>query len=324
MVSVVKASAMLHDQIMSSMDFSIQQLRMLREVAERGTIAAAADALGYTPSAVSQQLGALERGTGVEMLERVGRNVRLTDAGRELVRHAEDLLRGMEAAQTALEQVGSEPRGVLNIAVYESVASTMLPEMFRRANAAHPDLVLRTQQMDPDVAVDALALGDIDLAFTIDYAHAPAPKRPGIERELITEDRFRAVVPDDHRLTGPVVDLADLADEQFIAAPLDLSCGRCVAAACRAAGFEPDVAHQLDDYPTSMRLVAAGQGIGLMPDLALVHRIPGVRVVDLKQPVARHVELAYRTASAERPAITAMRDIIVAVGSETAERVRAA
>ena len=306
------------------MDFSIQQLRMLREVAERGTIAAAADALGYTPSAVSQQLGALERGTGVEVLERVGRNVRLTDAGRELVRHAEELLRGMEAAQAALEQVGTEPRGVLEVAVYESVASTLLPEILNRLAIEHPDLQLRTRQIDPDQAIDALALGEIDLAFAIDYTHTPAPRRPGIERDRIVDDHFHLVVPDDHHLQGPVVDLADLADERFIASPLEMSCGRCVAAACRAAGFEPDVVHQLDDSPTTVRLVAAGQGIGLVPDLGLVHAIDGVRILDLATPVVRNVELAYRTASAERPAITAVRRIAAEVGGETAARPAAA
>ena len=298
------------------MDLNFQQLRMLREVARRETIAAAAGALGYTPSAVSQQLGSLEKSTGVAVLERVGRGVRLTDAGRELVRHADGLLERMEAAQAALESVGGEARGTVEMSVYESVASTLLPALIERLERDHPDLQLRTREIDPDQAIDAVGRGEIDIAFAIDYPHAPAAKRPGIERVLIVHDGFHAVVPDDHPITGPVVALEDLADERFISSPLDLSCGRCVAAACRAAGFEPDVVHQLDDYPTTLRLVAAGQGIGLVPDLGLVHMVPGIRVLDLATPVVRTVEVAYRTASAERPAIHAVRAAAQAVGRD--------
>ncbi len=305
------------------MDLNLQQLRMLREVAERGTIAAAATGLGYTPSAVSQQLAALERGTGVAVLERVGRSVRLTDAGRELVRHADALLAQLEAAQAALESVGSEVRGRLELSVYESVASTLLPEILDRMAAEHPDLDLRTREIDPDQAIDAVARGEIDAAFTIDYPHAPSAARPGIERDLVIDDGFRLVVPTDHPLTGPVVDLADLATERFICAPLDLGCGRCVAVACRAAGFEPDVVHQLDDYPTTLRLVAAGQGTGLVPGLGLAHPVDGVRVLRLREPVTRRVQFAYRTASATRPAIAAVRAAVDAVGQATVAAIAA-
>ncbi|MEM9467726.1 MAG: LysR substrate-binding domain-containing protein [Actinomycetota bacterium] len=304
------------------MDFSVQQLRMLREVSQRGTIAAAADALGYTPSAISQQLAALERGTGVAVLERVGRGVRLTDAGRELVRHADELLAGMEAAQAALESVDGEARGTVEMSVYESVASTLLPDLLDRLSSTHPDLTVRTRETDPDAAIDAVASGEIDVAFSIDYPHAPAAKRPGIERELVVNDHFHAVVPDDHPLTASVA-LSELANERFIASPLHLSCGRCVAAACRAAGFEPDVVHQLDDYPTTLRLVAAGQGIGLVPDLGLVHVPPGVRILDLETPVLRVIELAFRSASARRPAIQAIRSAVSDVSRAAIGRVAA-
>lgn len=306
------------------MDLSIQQLRMLRAVAEHRTIAAAADVLGYTPSAVSQQLGALERSTGVAVLERVGRGVMLTDAGRELVRHAGALLAQMEAAQASLEAVASEPRGRIELSVYESVASTLLPDVLDRLADTHPQLELRTRQIDPDRALEALASGELDAAFTIDYPHAPAPSPPGIERDLIIEDAFYVVVPHDHPLSASRVDLATLADERFICAPLDLGCGRCVAVACRAAGFEPDVVHQLDDYPTTLRLVAAGQGIGLVPGLGLVHLVEGVRVALLEQPVTRRIQFAYRTASAARPAISALRAAVEAVGRDTLATLAAA
>ena len=292
---------------------SLQQLRMLREVAQRGTIAAAAESLGYTASAVSQQLGGLEKATGVPVLERVGRNVRLTDAGRELVRHAEELLRGMEAARVAMERVGSEARGVLDVTVYESVAATLLAPLLTELAIRHEGLHLRTRQMDPDAAIDALAAGDIDIAFAIDYPNAPSAPRDDVERHSIAHDRFHAVVPAGDPVKGSVVSLAGLADRPFIASPPGLSCGRFLVAACRDAGFEPDIRHQLDDYPTSLHLVAAGQGVSLVPDLGLVRIPPGIRVLELDPPLSRTIQLAYRKASAERPAVVAVRDALEAV-----------
>jgi DNA-binding transcriptional LysR family regulator len=291
-------------------DINLQQLRMLREVSTRGTIAAAAESLGYTASAVSQRLGSLEKSTGVAVLERVGRNVRLTDAGRELVRHADELLKGIEAAQVAMERIGGEARGVLDLTVYESVAATLLSPMLRLLSTRHPDLHLRTRQMDPDAAIEALAIGDIDLAFTIDYRHAPVAPRDDVVRYSVAEDRFHLVVARDDPLEGPVVALADLADRQFVASPPALSCGRCVVTACRDAGFEPQIVHQLDDYPTSLHLVAAGQGVSIVPDLGLVHVPPGVRILDLDPPLSRTIQLAFRTASAERPAVVAVCDAL--------------
>lgn len=288
------------------MEMTFQHLRLLREVANRGTIAAAAGALGYTPSAVSQQLAGLEKSTGVAVLERVGRNVRLTDAGRELVRHAGDLLAGMEAAQVAVERVNGEVRGELELSVYESVASTLLAPLLARLSERHPDLTLRTRQLDPDVAIEAVAMGDLDLAFTIDYAHAPAPPRKDVIRAPMLEDRFFLVVSQHDPITGPVVELGELADRPFIASPRSWSCGRCVLIACRNAGFEPDIVHQLDDYPTTLRLVAAGQGVALIPTLGLANVGDDVRILSLEQPISRHIQLAFRATSAERPSILAV------------------
>lgn len=301
------------------MEFTIQQLRLLREVATRGTIAAAAAAIGYTPSAVSQQLAGLERAVGTPPLERVGRNVRLTDAGRELVRHADDILARVEETQVALERLQGEARGELSISVYESVGSTLLAPLLRLLAVRHPALRLRSQFLDPEFAIDALAMGELDLAFTIDYADAPEEPRTDVIRELVLNDQFYLVVPDDDHLTGPTVSLDKVADRPFVASPPHLSCGRYVVMACRRHGFEPDVVHQLDDYPTTLRLVAAGVGVSLVPSLGLVDVPPGVRTIPLRTPVARQVQLAYRTASADRPAIGAIRTALADVvdGLET-------
>lgn len=295
---------------------SLHQLRLLREVADRGTIAAAADAAGYTPSAVSQQLSSLEKSAGTPVLERVGRNVRLTDAGRELVRHAETLLAQLESAQVALEKLSTEVRGTIEISVFESVAATLLPPTLARAAELYPDLELRTHQMDPDAAFAALSRGDIDLAFVLDYPHAPGPQPTDVERLHICTDWFRLVVPDSNDIGPGPVPMASLAEQPFVASPPDLSCGRCVTQACRDVGFEPEIRHRLDDYPTTLKLVAGGAGISLIPDLGLIDLPAGLRVLDLEPPLSRRLELAFRKASAGRPGLQAVCDIVIDVASE--------
>lgn len=295
------------------MDLTLRQLRMLREVAARGTIAAAADALAYTPSAVSQQLAGIEEATGVAVLERVGRNVRLTDAGRELVRHAETLLAELERARTALEAVGADTKGTVEMSIFGSIASTIMPAVLQRLAAEHGDLRVNTREMDPDIALESLQLGDLDLLFFLDYPHAPGPQPADVTRRPVAADWFRLVVPDDDPVGPGPVPLADLADREFIASPPDVSCGRCVVQACREEGFEPVIRHQIDDYPASLRLVAAGAGIALIPDLGLVDLPSGLRVVDLATPVCRVIELAHRATSAGRPGLEAVCDTVLDV-----------
>lgn len=289
------------------MDVSLRQLQMLREVAARGTMAAAADALGYTPSAVSQQIGALEKATGVAVVEKVGRNVRLTDAGRALVAHADIMLTELERARVSLETVTSEAKGPVVLAIVESVASTLLPPMLAALAHDHPGIELRTRQTEPHDAYAGLSLGELDLSFDLDYPHAPGPVPDGLVRTEIFNDWFSLVVPADDELDG-TVDLATLADRPFIASP-PTSCGRCVTMACREAGFDPYLRHQVDDYPATLALVAGRAGIALVPELGLVSPPPGIKVLDLKVPVRRTVGLAHRESSQGRPAIQAVIEV---------------
>ena len=124
------------------------------------------------------------------------------------------------------------------------------------------------------------------------------------------------VAEDDPLAHSHVVDLADLADHPFVASPPELSCGRCVVAACRDAGFEPRIVHALDDYRTTLHLVASGTGVALVPDLGLIEPPPGIAVVELSQPLSRQVQLAVRTASAARPTLVAVRAALDEVTSE--------
>ena len=297
------------------MDLSVQQLRMLREVESQGTIAAAAIQLGYTSSAVSQQLAAIERITGVAVLEKVGRNVFLTDAGRELVAHATVILDQLEEAKAAVERVSSHPSGTLKVGMIESVANTILPPLLVRLAESHPELDIRTRQADRDAA-DHVRSGELDLAFTIDYPGTLANRDDRVDRLFVCNDWFKVILPADDVISSSVVDLADLADRRIIASPPDLPCGKCMVDACRAAGFEPDYAHELEDYPTVLRLVAARAGVGLVPDLGLRRLPDGIRIAELKDPVCRSVDLIWRRSSSGRPAIQAFTGTVAAVADD--------
>lgn len=289
------------------MDFNIQQLRMLCEVANTGTIAAAADSLGYTPSAVSQQLSSIEKVSKVAVLERVGRNVRLTDAGRELVRHAEMILDELERAKASLERVQSDVAGTVTIGLSESMASRFLPPLLSSAGRDHPALTIRTEEFPSEQSgVEAVRSGQLDACFVMASSHAPVHE--GIHFEPLFRDWFRIVVPADSEWGKDrnTIALGDLADTPFVLAPLRVWCGRLIHSACHNAGFSPIIAHEIDDYPATLNVVAAGAGVSLVPDLGLAHQPAGIRVLNPQAPFCRSVELAYRQSSATRPAIGAL------------------
>jgi DNA-binding transcriptional LysR family regulator len=287
------------------MDITIRQLRTIREIARLGTIAAAAESLGYTPSAVSQQMAALESAVGVDVLERIGRGVRLTDAGRSLVDRADSVLASIDETRAEIEQVSGTPVGSVRVAVFESFAAALLPQVIAQVRAAHPDVTVRSVQLDPEDAVEELLRGSCDLALVVDYAHAPSPRPRGIEWRVLRQEPFRLVVPFDDEITGPV-ELASLADRPFIAGSLDTSCGRCTMNACRDSGFEPDIHHEIDQTTAALRAVASGAGVTLLPDLALVDAPPGVKILDLVRPLHRTIELAARPVTLLRPAAQAV------------------
>ena len=299
------------------MDLSIQQLRMLREVAELGTIAAAAEALGYTPSAVSQQLASIERATGVEVLERVGRNVRLTDAGRELVIHADIVLAELERAQASLERVRGHVAGTVRVGLSESMASRFLPPLLRKAEHEHPELEIRTEEFPSESSgVEAVRSGKLDACFVMAASHAPV--QDGVIFEPLFRDWFRIVVQEgtDWGQGRAEMSLNELADAPFVLAPRRVWCGRLIHKACQEAGFSPNVVHEIDDYPATLNVVAAGAGVSLVPEIGLAQQPDGLRVLNIANPFCRTVELAYRQSSATRPATSALVDLAGDVAQE--------
>jgi DNA-binding transcriptional LysR family regulator len=290
----------------------VRRLRVLRELAARGTIAATADALGYTAPAVSQQLAALEREAGVDLLERTGRRRRLTPAGEELVVRTESILRELEAAEAALERTTTHVAGVLRCAAFASAQRALLPRAIAALATRHPELRVTTRDLEAEESVPALKLGELDLALAQDYSFAPNPKDPAIERTDLLEDVIRVALPADHPLADhPKVDIAALEPESWISHAPGTFCHRLIAHSTGQAGYEPKIMHVTNDFQVSFALVAARAGVTLVPDLAGPPP-PGVVV----RPVAgaprfRRIYAAVRAGSADRPAIAAMLEELV-------------
>jgi DNA-binding transcriptional LysR family regulator len=289
----------------------LRRLRLLRELHARGTIAAVADALQFTPSAVSQQLAMLEREAGVRLLEPAGRGVRLTDAALVLVDHAEALLDRAALAEADLAAAAGAVAGLARIAGFESVAlHVALPAMARLAREA-PGLRCEIIEAEPEEALPALALGDLDLVLGDEWQHQPRRLPPGIERHELMSDRVRIVLPTRHpiaRRYPEAVPLAELAGEAWTTGHAGLGWDEMTRRTCQElGGFEPDVRHRTNDAAISLAIVAHGLGVTMLPDLPLPARHPGIKLRDIADAhVSRAIFAATRATDATRPSTQAL------------------
>jgi molybdate transport repressor ModE-like protein len=284
------------------MDLDVRRLRILREVALRGTITAAAGALGFTPSAISQQLSALERESGTALLERAGRRVRLTFAGQSLVEQAGEVLAALEKAQAALELARVAVGGELRVAASGSVAQALVMPVTAELFAEYPLLHLTVAEHDPDEGLRELRLGGLDVVVAHEYDHDQRKPEPDLARlDLLSEEMLVAAPAG--RFTGPVA-LADLAAEIWAAEPAAGTCGRAVRVACRGAGFEPDIRYVSGETGVVLSAVLAAGAVALVPGLGLAGLPPGVEVLRLADAaIRRRVFAAYRRGSASRPSV---------------------
>jgi DNA-binding transcriptional LysR family regulator len=289
----------------------LRRLRLLRELNERGTIAAVADALQFTPSAVSQQLAIIEREAGVPLLERDGRGVRLTDAALMLVGHAEALLKRAEVAEADLAAAAGTVGGRGRIAGFQSVAIHLaLPAMHTLAREA-PRLRCELVEAEPEQALPALALGDVDLVLGDEWQHQPLRLPEGVRREDLLRDQVRLVLPARHTATRGqrhAVPIAQLAGEAWATGHAGMGWDEITHRTCRQlGGFNPDVRHRTNDATVSLALVAQGLAVTMLPDLALGDRDPGVDVRPIAEgPVSRAIFAATRAADASRPSTRAL------------------
>src|SRR4051794_2647188 len=289
----------------------LRRLRLLRELNERGTIAAVADALQFTPSAVSQQLAILERESGVRLLERAGRGVRLTDAALVLADHAQALLKRAAVAEADLAAAAGAVAGRARIAGFESVALRLALPAMRALRQDAPRLRCELLELEPEEALPALALGDIDLVLGDEWQHQPRLLPEGVERHELTTDRVRLVLPARHpavRRHAESVPLTELSGEAWTTGHAGLGWDEMTRRTCRdLGGFEPDVRHRTNDAGISLEIVAQGLAVAMLPDLALPARLPGIRLRDIADAeLSRAIFAATRATDAARPSTQAV------------------
>ncbi len=299
----------------------VKRLRILREVAARGSFSAAAEELYLSQSAVSQQVATLEREVGMSLLERTSGGPKLTDAGQALVAHADAVICRLEEAERELAAIAGLEGGRLRLVSFPTASATLVTRAVSNFRDRYPGVELQLGEAEPEDSVPALKRGEFDLALTYDYAFNPDEPDRDIESALLLEEEMQVALPPGHPLAKrSVVKLDDLAGDDWLTGVSIGSCRAHVILLCQAAGFEPKISFESDDYQVLQGLVAAGVGVTLLPELALAGRHPEIetRPIAPKSPTRR----VWATALAEgsrAPATDAMLEVL----REVAERFRA-
>jgi DNA-binding transcriptional LysR family regulator len=292
--------------------WDLRRLALLRELQERGTLAAVAQSLGYTPSAVSQQLAVLEREAGTPLLEKAGRGVRLTDAGRLLAEHAAVLLASADAARADLDALHDDVRGVVRAGGLQSATRGLLIPALARIGAEHPGLRVEITELEVEQALPELRVGGLDLAISDEYDGHPRPRPRGLVVETLHEEPLRLVLPASHPLARRRrIPLAALRDEAWVASAAGTGHHTLVLSTCRSlGGFEPDLRHRSNDADVQLELVRTTGAIALLPPLTLPDRDPLLAIRDIADgSVSRRLSLITR----EGPQPPALRAYVEAV-----------
>ncbi|MEU0356317.1 LysR family transcriptional regulator [Streptomyces cyaneofuscatus] len=284
-----------------------RHLRVLRAVATTGSFSAAARELGCTQPAVSQQMKALESSAGTTLLIRTGREMRLTQAGEALVRHASGILAGLTAAEEEVAAIAGLRAGRVRLVSFPSGSSTLVPGALAALRAEHPGTRVSLVEAEPPRSVDLLRDGDCDIALAFRYGTTGGEWDDLVVRPLLT-DRLIGLVPDGHRLAdAESVSIGELADEPWIA-----GCPRCrrqLVEVCEASGFTPRIDFATDDYPAVMGLVGAGLGVAVLPELAVESVRPkGARTVAVEPAIEREIVALTLPDLARVPAVAATLD----------------
>ena len=303
--------------------YSLQRLRLLREVSLRGSLAAAAEALGYNPSSVSHQLKALEAEVGTLLLEPVGRGVRLTEAAKVLVTHTEAVIGELEAAEAELAALSRTVRGTLRVAAFQTALHTIVPPAVARLQDRHPELEILTAHIDAEEGIPALLAHDFDLVLQEDYPSQPSRQSPGVQIETLGTDPLHLITAaaesagtephlGEHLQLSERLQLSDRAERPWAMETTGARARQWTQAECRRAGFEPRVAFETSDVILQVRLVSLGLADALVPDLALrgaeglVNTSAIVRS-ELPGRPQRTISTAVRSGSSRTPSIAALR-----------------
>jgi DNA-binding transcriptional LysR family regulator len=288
-------------------------MQVLREVAARGSFSAAAQALWMTQPAVSRQVAALEREAGVALLEREPRGVRVTEAGRIVLEHADAIAGHLGAARAELDALLAVETGRVRVATFPTAGSTLVLDAVRTFHARHPRVELSITEALRADGLERLRAGDVDIAVVF-VPSVDAPPTGDIEYVHLLREEMQVGLPNDHRLARRKrLRLAELADEPWLQGTQG-GTGGLVYRACVAAGFEPRIVCEVDDTLLIGGLVAAGVGLTFVSELALAHHRPGLAVVPLADAPARDVYAALLPSTHRPPAVAAMVDLLVDAG----------
>jgi len=297
----------------------VRRLRVLQAVVETGSVTAAAAHLSYTPSAVSQHIAALEREAGTTLLERSGRGVRPTAAGRLLAEHAGDVLARLAEAEHALLSLRNGESGRLALVAFPTAGAGLVPAAVGEFRARQPGVHLDLTVAETDDASAAVRSGQVDIGVAVEPFAPDAVPDDGLRYVHLLDDPFRLVLPKGHRLAGRRrIDVADLAEEPWVATSACPGyCQEQAIEACRAAGFAPRFAVEADDYPATQGFVGVGLGIALIPLLALGAVREGVVVRRVRGPEpVRHVYALTRPAIAGEGPVAVMLDALRTAAAE--------
>ncbi|CAN5649906.1 LysR family transcriptional regulator [soil metagenome] len=293
----------------------VERLRLLRELADRGTVAEAARAMSLTPSAVSQQLKTLQREAGVELLEPAGRRVRLTEAGRVLVARTDDVLAALDRARAEMDAYRTTPRGAVRVALFPSGAAMLLAGLITRA--ADHGIEVSGRDIDRPAADAPALLADHDIVVVHRDERDTAAWNPRYEARILLREPLEVVLPPGHPLADQDrVTLAQLADQPWIGVEGGLMVDDVLRSLAVISGVQPRIVQRVNDFRVVEELVLAGIGVALLPRYVLTARqvvrrpLAGVRI-------ARRIEAVTRAGADARPAIATVLDLLQDVADET-------
>lgn len=295
----------------------VRRLRVLRALADHGTVTAAAEVLHLTPSAVSQQLAALESEVGQELLERRGRRVAITSAGRLLLEHTDTILAEVERAEDAMRLHANGANGEVRVVAFATAITLLVAPALTRLRETTPGLDLVVRDAEGHQGITHLLDGDADLAIAVEHRGSPRPGDRRLVRIPLYAEPFVAVLPPTHPAADQdTIDLAMLTHDDWVMTAPGNPIRDVVVLACEQAGFQPRIVHQSDDFRAVAALVAAGGGVSLVPRLAVPEpTLALIRPLSAPAPT-RRVYAAVRTSRADHPLITATLDVLTEVAEK--------
>jgi DNA-binding transcriptional LysR family regulator len=288
------------------------RLSVLREVVDRGSFSAAADALSYSQSAVSQAIATLEREVGAPLIDRDRRGIRPTVAGAALASHAEAILARMDAAEEEVEAIAGGRGGRLRLASFPTAGATVVPPAIAAFRASHPGVEVTLAEDEPEEIAPRLRSGEFDLVLLFEFEGVGERLEAGMRRFPLLDDPLHLALPRGHGLASKrVLRLEDLRDEAWVQTSASSPCARHVVRSCHAAGFEPRVSFESDDYQVVQGLVATGVGVALIPELALSRGREDIQIRELSpSSPLREVFAATPRAATVTPAVATMLDVL--------------